>query len=381
MAKSQAKAVGPPGVQIMKILDRYIVVKFLRWLFPVLLLLLALLSCVALADELEKVGKGTFSQIDAFLVLLYTSPRRIVDLMPVSALLGGLMGLGAMANHHELIAARAAGMSKARMARPVFEAVLLAAALVIFMQALLIPVSERAASELRSKALEETSLGVGGKLEFWTRSGENFVHVSDVLFNRILENIEIYNTDSNGKLRQLIQARRGTIVGSDTWLLEEVVRTRLDGLTATEDRRTSMEWQGLLSEEQANILILPLEALAPLDLVRYITHLQANDLDTHHFRVIFWQQVSVVITVLAMGLLSLPLLVGSTRAISASQRIIMGGIIGIVFYLLQQVTGHFAELFNLIPSVTILTPVLLLLAIAVMAQYWRGIRVWPGGGG
>jgi lipopolysaccharide export system permease protein len=381
MAKSQAKAVGPPGVQIMKILDRYIVVNFLRGLFPVLLLLLALFSFVALADELEKVGKGTFSQIDAFLVLLYTSPRRIVDLMPVSALLGGLMGLGAMANHHELIAARAAGMSKARMARPVFEAVLLAAALVIFMQALLIPVSERAASELRSKALEETSLGVGGKLEFWTRSGENFVHVSDVLFNRILENIEIYNTDSNGKLRQLIQARRGTIVGSDTWLLEEVVRTRLDGLTATEDRRTSMEWQGLLSEEQANILILPLEALAPLDLVRYITHLQANDLDTHHFRVIFWQQVSVVITVLAMGLLSLPLLVGSTRAISASQRIIMGGIIGIVFYLMQQVTGHFAELFNLIPSVTILTPVLLLLAIAVMAQYWRGIRVWPGGGG
>ena len=160
-----------------------------------------------------------------------------------------------------------------------------------------------------------------------------------------------------------------------------MVRTRLDGLTATEDRRPSMEWQGLLSEEQANILILPLEALAPLDLVRYITHLQANDLDTHHFRVIFWQQVSVVITVLAMGLLSLPLLVGSTRAISASQRIIMGGIIGIAFYLLQQVTGHFAELFNLIPSVTILTPVLLLLAIAVMAQYWRGVRVWSGGGG
>ena len=365
----------------MKILDRYIVVNYLMGLFPVLLLLLALFSFVALADELEEVGKGTFSQIDAFLVLLYTSPRRIVDLMPVSALLGGLMGLGAMANHHELVAARAAGMSKARMARPVFEAVLMAAALVIFMQALLIPVSERAASELRSKALEETSLGLGGNLEFWTRSGENFVHVSDVLFNRILENIEIYNTDSKGKLRQLIQARRATIVGNDTWLLEEVVRTRLDGLTANEERRPSMEWKGLLSEEQANILILPLEALAPLDLVRYITHLQANDLDTHHFRVIFWQQVSVVITVLAMGLLSLPLLVGSTRAISASQRIIMGGIIGIVFYLLQQVTGHFAELFNLIPSVTILTPVLLLLAIAVMAQYWRGFRIWSGAGG
>jgi len=358
----------------VNILDKYIVSNYLKGMLPVLLLLLALFSFVALADELEEVGKGTFTQIDAFLVLLYTSPRRLVDLMPVTALLGGLMGLGAMANHQELIVARAAGMSKARMARPVFEAVLMVAALVVFMQSLLIPISERAASELRSKALEETSLKSGGNLEFWTRSGENFVHVSDVLLNRILENVEIYRTDAEGKLGELIQAQRATIVGNDTWLLEEVVRTRLDGMAANEDRLPSLEWKGLLSEEQANILILPLEALAPHDLVRYIKHLQANDLDTHHFRVIFWQQVSVAITVLAMGLLSLPLLVGSTRSISASQRIVMGGIIGIGFYLLQQVTGHLAGLFSLIPSITILTPGLVLLAVAVTAQYWQGFR-------
>jgi len=380
MEKGRVQAGDGTWVRIVKILDRYIVINYIMGMLPVLFLLLALFSFVALADELEEVGKGTFSQIDAFMVLLYTSPRRIVDLMPVSALLGGLMGLGAMANHQELIAARAAGMSKARMARPVLEAVLMAAALVIFMQNLLIPASERAASELRSKALEETSFGSGGQLEFWTRSGENFVHVSDVLLNRILENIEIYNTDPEGKLRQLVQAQRATIVGSDTWLLEGVVETRLDGLAASETLLPVMEWKGLLSEEQANILILPTEALAPYDLVRYIQHLEANDLDTHHFRVIFWQQLSVAITVIAMGLLSLPMLVGSTRAVSASQRIIMGGIIGIIFYLLQQVTGHFAELFRLKPSITILTPVLVLLAVAVIAQYWRGFRIGPGAG-
>jgi lipopolysaccharide export system permease protein len=358
----------------VKILDRYIVNNYLAGLFPVLLLLLALFSFVALADELEQVGKGSFRQIDAFLVILYTSPRRIVDLMPVTALLGGLMGLGAMANHQELIAARASGMSKARMVRPVFEAVSMVAALVIFMQSLLIPFSERAASDLRSKALEATTLESGGQLEFWTRSGENFVHVRDVLLSRILENVEIYQADNEGKLHQLIQAEQATIIGADTWLLEDVVRTRLDGMSASEERLPSMEWKGLLSEEQANILILPIEALAPHDLVRYITHLQVNDLDTHHFRVIFWQQISVAIAVMAMGLLSLPMLVGSTRAISASQRIMMGGMIGIVFYLLQQLIGHLAGLFNLIPSVTILTPVLALLAAAVVAQYWHGFR-------
>lgn len=358
----------------MMVIDRYIAFNYLKGMVPVMVLLLALFSFLSLAEELEEVGKGAFRLIDAFGVVLYTSPRRIVDLMPVTALLGGLMGLGAMANHQELMAARAAGLSKARMARPVLEATLIVAALVILMQTLLVPASERSASELRSKSLEATSFDAAGRLEFWTRSGENFVHVSDVLFNRILEGVEIYNTDRDGKLKTLIHAEQAAIIGDDTWMLEGVTRTRLSDMVATEDKVESLQWTNLLSQEQADILILPLEALAPHDLVLYIRYLQQNDLDTHHFRVIFWKQVSIAIAVIAMGLLSLPLLVGSTRAISASQRIVMGGLIGIVFYLLQQVTGHLAGLFNLVPSITILTPVFALLAVSVLAQFWRGFK-------
>ena len=81
----------------MIILDRYIMSQFLKGMLPVLLLLLALFSLLALAEALEDVGKVTFRQLDAFLVVLYTSPRRIVDLLPVTALLGGLMGLGILA--------------------------------------------------------------------------------------------------------------------------------------------------------------------------------------------------------------------------------------------------------------------------------------------
>jgi len=242
------------------------------------------------------------------------------------------------------------------------------------MQSLLVPVSERAASELRSRALEAVSIDMGGQLKFWTRSGDNFVHVRNVLFNRILSGVEIYNMDKKGRLETLIQAERATIVGADTWQLENVTQTRLSGMTASENHVDKLQWTDLISQEQAEVLILPLEALAPHDLVLYIRYLEKNGLDTHHFRVIFWKQFSIAIAVIAMGLLSLPLLVGSTRSVSASQRIILGGIIGIAFYLLQQMTGHLAGLFNLVPSLTILTPVLVLLTIAVAAQFWRSPR-------
>ena len=355
----------------MIILDRYIMGHFVKGLVPVLLLLLALFSFLTLTEELEDVGKGAFTQLDAFLVVLYTSPRRIVDLLPVTALLGGLMGLGVMANHQELIAARAAGMSRARMAFPVLVVSLSLAVVVVLMQSLLIPVSEREASQLRSRSLEETSVDTAGRLEFWTRSAGNIVHVSDVLFHRILSDVEIYSTDQHGKLRQLIQAEQATITGVDTWLLRNVVRTGLDGMSVNEDTLEQLEWTGLLSAEQADILMLPLESLAPFELLRYIQHLQRNELDTHHLRVIFWTQLSVMIAVVAMGLLSLPMLAGSTRSISASQRIVSGGMIGIAFYLLQQLSGHMANLFGLLPSVTIMAPVVLLLAAAVLAQFWH----------
>jgi lipopolysaccharide export system permease protein len=312
--------------------------------------------------------------VDAFLVVLYTSPRRIVDLMPVTALLGGLMGLGAMANHQELIAARAAGLSKSRMAKPVFQATLLLAVAVVLMQTIVVPQSERTASSLRSKALEATSVEDTTRLNFWTRSGNNFVHVGDVRFNQVLEDVEIFQTSEQGKLKVYYQAAQATITGADTWLLEDVTRTELAGMSAAMETMDRLQWEDLLTREQANILILPLEALAPHELVLYIRHLQDNELDTHHFRVVFWKQVSIAISVIAMGLLSLPLLVGSTRGISASQRILLGGILGIMFYLLQQLTGNLAGVLNLVPSITIMAPVFALLGISIAAQYWRGFR-------
>jgi lipopolysaccharide export system permease protein len=75
-----------------------------------------------------------------------------------------------------------------------------------------------------------------------------------------------------------------------------------------------------------------------------------------------------------MGFLALPLLQGSIRATSAGQRIVLGGIVGMGFYLLQQLSGHFAGLFNLNPPSAIMAPVVLLLLAALYAQFLDASR-------
>ena len=353
----------------MNLLDRYIARNFLLGMVPVLLLLLVLFSFMALAEELEDVGKGLFTQFDAFMVVLYTAPRRVVDLLPVTTLLGGLFGLGIMANHQELMAARVAGMSQARMAWPILVLTTALVLVVVLLQSFLIPQSERAANRLRAQALVETPMDAGENLEFWTRSGNNYVRVNEVRLGRLLSDVEIYNTDASGRFKLLIQARSAFIEGENDWLLRDVMLTTIDDLVVHEEHRAELRWPGLLSAAQAAVLVLPLEALAPLDLSRLIDFQRENGLDTQRYRVVWWQQISITLAIIGMGFLALPLLQGSIRATSAGQRMVLGGLVGIGFYLLQQFSGHFAGLFNLNPPSTIMAPAVLLLLAAIYAQF------------
>ena len=354
-------------------IDRYIMQQFLAGIIPALLLLLALFSFMALAEELEDVGKGSFMLPDALMVVFLTTAKRIVELLPVTALLGGLIGLGAMANHHELMAMRTSGLSKQRIAQTVAVLAVFLGILITALQFWVVPGFEREAARLRGQALTSTEAMSGSAQAFWTRSGRHFIRVSGVQSDRTLAGIEIYTSDEKGRLVQLVQASRALYAGQENWLLTGVLESRFEGAKILETTRDNMQWNGLLSAEQAAVLILPLEALAPNDLLKTISNLKRNQLDTHQYEVVFWQQVSLLPSLLAMALLSLPFLLGSVREVSAGQRAMIGGLIGIGFYLLQQLSGHLAGILGLNPVVLILTPPFILLAIAIAAIRHRNL--------
>ena len=348
-------------------IDRYIMTQFVIGIIPALMLLLALFSFMALAEELEDVGNGSFTLPDALMVVLLTSPKRIVELLPVTTLLGGLIGLGAMANHRELIAIRTIGISKQRIGQTV---AVLAVFLGIFITALqfyVVPGFEHEAAVLRSQASKNPEIRAGNSRAIWTRNDTHLVRVKSVRQDRTLADIEIYTIDEQGRLSQLIQASSALYVEQENWLLINVLESRFQDGQVIETRRDNMHWDALLSADQAAALILPLEALAPNDLLKTIANLKKNQLDTHRYEIVLWQQISLLPSLLAMALMSLPLLLGSVRSVSASQRALTGGLIGISFYLLQQLSGHLAGILGLTPSLLILTPPFILLIIAIAA--------------
>ncbi len=354
-------------------IDRYLSTSFLGGCVPVLLLLLSLFSFLSLSEELEDVGEGAYDLVDALLVVVYTTPALVVDLLPVTDLLGGLLGLGALANNLELISMRAAAITPARIALPIIKLSVVLIAVVMLLQNIVIPRVEYKASQLRAKTFIEPGLagleeemGVGVDSEFWTRNKGYFIRIGLVQPNRTLAGVEIYQFDDQGNLVQALQTPTAELLQDNTWVLHEVRATQLGKIRAKSEFKDTLLWDALLSEEQTRTLITPASSLAPADLWRFIQRLEENNMNSESARVMFWRQMSIPLGLLGMALLSLPFLLGSTRTVPVGQRVAMGGLIGITYYLVQQISGHLAGIMHWNVALTVMAPGLLILGIAVI---------------
>lgn len=66
--------------------------------------MLVLFSLFELMTQLDDIGKGSYQVLDVIVFICLTLPRRMLDLMPISTLLGGIIALGLLADNRELLA-------------------------------------------------------------------------------------------------------------------------------------------------------------------------------------------------------------------------------------------------------------------------------------
>jgi lipopolysaccharide export system permease protein len=190
--------------------------------------------------------------------------------------------------------------------------------------------------------------------------------MGQVIEHGAMLDVEIFDLDERGQVLKLTQAERIDILGEDQWLLQAVTTTDFRSAEVTVEHVERSMWKSLLSSQQTSTLVAPVESMSPLALYHYIQLLEKNDLGTHRYRVILWQQLSIPVGLLAMALLGFPFLMGSVRSIPAGQRAAIGGCIGILFYLAEQMMGHLALLYELSPIPAAIGPDVALLFVALV---------------
>ncbi len=348
----------------MNRLERYLGFTVLRAILLALAVFVSLLVFLSFVDEMNNVGKGSFSELDAFLLALLSIPRYSFEVFPVAALFGSLLGLGGLARHGELVAIRAAGISVTQLAWGLFKAGLMMVLLALLIGELLAPAAEVHAQELRADRLhlQATFRSSHG---FWARDGDAFVNIRQILPDGGLLGIHIYEFDADNRLRLATEAASARYEG-DRWLLQDIEQIRLLGDGVERRHLDSANWASLLNPSLLGLLSVKPTMLPLWGLYEYIAFMRANGQEAGLYQMAFWSKISTPLASLVLLLFALPFVLGSPRSgAGAGQQMMLGILLGGVFYLLNKGMSLAAVAYGFSPLLAALSPSLLFLGGAV----------------
>ncbi len=345
------------------ILTRYVIRAVVAGAVMVLAVLVALDLLFSLFDELDEVGQGDYGFATAMLYLVLTVPERIYELFPAAVAIGGVFGLGTLAANAELTVMRAAGISTARIVSMVMAGgVLLMVAIVIIGEGIAPTVQQRA-ERLKGAAIAGQSQMRGGG-GFWVRDAQRYIHVGAILPGGTLRDVTVYEF-SDRRLQRALRADTAQFQGG-RWRVQGIEATRLtDGELRTE-RIASAQWERLVRPELFQLLAVSPESLSIWRLGRYVDYLLANELDAGRFQLAFWKKIATPLATLVMLLLALPVVFGSLRHVGAGQRIFVGSLIGVGYYLLFELSAHIGIVYGVPAPIAALAPAALFALLGVV---------------
>lgn len=347
----------------MNILDRYIAKIIVSITAFCLLILVGLSSMLKFVEQLKSVGQGSYSMFDAATYVFLMVPRDIEVFFPMAALLGALVGLGAMASNSELVVMQAAGISKLRV---IFSVMKTAIPLMILVMALGewgAPWAEREARNLRTQEISGGSL-IKSTSGLWAKDGDRFVHVSKVIETGLLNDITIYQFDSAKNLEHITKAAVAKYQ-TNSWLLENVNQTEFSTLATSVTNIDTLSWVSSLTPDKLGVVTVKPESLSIEGLNDYIEYLEVNKQETSHYDLALWRKVMQPLTVAVMMLLALSFVFGPLRSVSMGARLVMGVITGFAFHLSNAAFGPISLVYQVPAFVGAILPSLLFFTIAV----------------
>lgn len=348
----------------LKRMDVYVARAVVVNVMLVLLVLTALASLITFVSEFHSIG-GSYTYYEAARYTVYKIPGGMYDMFTVAVLLGALLGLGDLANHNELTVMRVAGVSVMRLGLSAMLGGVLLAFLCVVIGEFLVPNTERTAEDRRAALVDQRTnvLGAGG---VWVKDGSSFVNVRTMSNRETAHGIYIYDVNGNRQLTGVTYANTAVFGGGDP-RLQGVRGTEMsvDGSKVTRAQR--QDWQTLLNPEIINLFAVDTDTLSASGLYDYLGYLKANHLDDRRYIAGFWTHVAKPVVLFLMLLLALPFVFGPLRSSSTGQRMLVGMLIGIGFYVFNSMFMQTGVVFGFNPFLTAWLPTLLLGAVSLVA--------------
>lgn len=354
----------------MNILDRYIGQAVITGVTSVLIIFIALYELLAFAGDVDKIGQADYTIWSAILYSLLLIPQHIYELFPLSMLLGTMLGLGWLANHNELVIIRMAGVSLLRIVGSIMKTAMLLMLLAMVVGEGIAPPLHQFATEQRIKLLHG-KINLNTNYGLWARDGETYINVNRVNNEGQLIGVTLYQFNENNFIEREIYAKQAVYDG-EQWRLNSVRETIYKNNAVVINQTKEMKWKTLLDLDMVKIVAVPPDDLSIWRLNSYIDYLKNNDLEYAKYQLVYWTKLFGPFTILTMVLLAVPFVFGSVRHISIGKQILLGFLVGIVFYMWSRLIGQVGLVYGVPAIISALLPTLMVMALTVWS--YRRIR-------
>ncbi|HEX2138405.1 MAG TPA: LPS export ABC transporter permease LptG [Woeseiaceae bacterium] len=349
---------------MLGILTGYLLRTILSSTALVLLVLLALAGLFEFIGQLDNV-QGDFGIPQALLFAALRLPQLSFEMLPIAALIGALLGLGGLATSSELVVMRTAGVSVRRLIGMVAIAGFVLMIVTALIGEYIGPPLDYFARHMRNEAIFEQQEDFDNAT--WVKDGPVILHLERINTEFEFGGIYLFRFYDDNSLQSVARAENAGIDEDDKWILENFRATRfVDGGVQVVESSLAVESFEIDSELLGITLVKPI-SLSARGLISYINYLQSNGLTAERYQTELWSRVARTVTVIVMPVLGLAFVFGSLRSAGHGTRLVIGVLIGLLYFLASEMLANSGQVFNLDPAVVSWLPSVALVIVTAFA--------------
>src|SRR5690554_3833422 len=367
----------------MRTTRRYLAKEIYRSSAVMLIALLGLFTFFALIEELDKVGTR-FTLLNLFYMQALALPSYLYDLLPIGVLIGAVLALAGLAQRNELVILRVSGVSGFRLLGLLWLVTIPWVVGAFILSEVITPAADLKASDVSLRLLGKTE---GGRMSsgYWFKEsdgndGMRIINITQLAGDGSVTGITLYEFRKGQELTSMSQAASGRFTNGSLHM-HDVTRTVIDdaAIAALADARrpdepaTRVEHVAervlptTLTPERLIARVLTPERMSILDLSDYIHYLRENNLQTDRQVVALWRKVAYPFTLFVMMTIAAPIAFMQTRRGGVGSKVFIGILLGVGFFMANQLALNVGMLSKWAPWVTALIPNLAALALAFAA--------------
>lgn len=309
--------------------------------------------------ELGSLKEG-YGAWDAFLYVLWGAPHALYEILPISALIGAVLGLGTLASNSELIVMRSVGVSLWRIVGWVIRSALILVILSFALSEWVIPYTNEKAESIKS---HRTAAELGEVKGYWSREGQRFIYIDYANSQGQLKNVQVVDFDDSYHLRGTLEAEQGEFVKDGSWTLKNA--KQMDILKtgdATLTQSAALPLSLALQPKYVHMVTLDPEDLSPSQLVSFMSYLDEYSQVPKTYQLAFWQKLASPLALIALVVIACSFIFGPLRQQSMGFRLVIALFIGLGFFYLQDFLGYASLVYSPSPAWFVFVPIVLIFA-------------------